>query len=200
MEWTFRSVCAVGIGAVAVAFPVSGSADTVDQPFLVTTSVQFADSTTSSRDVLLVRADANSSTITGTSSDDAARLMRDRSCLAVVQRILEAGAARTPYPIGVALDATHIVSVPLTATLAQPGNGARLIEASGDTAGIVSDGQRRMEIDIHIDARVLAQDGKLQAATFRQLTSTPGQALNASECSLQRLPVAPAAPAAGSIG
>jgi len=87
--------------------------------------------------------------------------------------------------------------VPITANLEQPANGARLLEAAGDAGGDVSDGATHMRLGVHIDARVLAQDGHLESATFRQITylNSLAQTVGVSSCSLQRLPAAPAAPA-----
>jgi hypothetical protein len=185
MEWTHRSLGSLGVAAALALVPLSGSADTADQPFLVTTTQQTPNNTTSHRAVLLVHAD-------GAPSDDAST-PRDRSCYAVVQRVLAAGAARTPYVIGIVLDDDTVVNVPMTASLAQPAAGARLIYANGSAIGELVGPAVRVPIGIRIEAHVLAQNGHLEAATFSESTyvTTPSQPVEVSGCAMQRLPAQP---------
>jgi hypothetical protein len=189
MEWKLRSLGALGLAAGFTLVPFGVSADTLDQPFLVTTTTQTASGTVAFRDVLIVRSDA---TVTG----DPATVQRDSVCMAIVQRVLAAGSPRKPYTIGVALDDEHAVNVPMRASVSEPGSGARLVEADGTAAGdMVNAANDRVTIGVHVDARVLAQDGRLEAATFRELTylNTPMQTLAVSGCAMQRLPAAPPA-------
>lgn len=185
MEWTHRSLGSLGIAAALALIPLSGSADTADQPYLVTTTQQTPNNTVSHRAVLLVHADGAPS--------EAASTPRDRSCYAVVRRVLAAGAARAPYVIGVVLDDDTVVSVPMTASLAQPGDGARLIDANGSATGELVGPTARVPIGIRVEAHVLAQDGHLEAATFSASTyvTTPAQPLEVSGCAMQRLPAQP---------
>jgi hypothetical protein len=189
MEWKLRSLGALGLGAGLALVPFSVSADTLDQPFLVTTTTQTAGGTVAYRDVLIVRSDA---TIAGAP----AVVQRDSVCMAIVQRVLAAGSPAKPYTIGVALDDDHAVQVPMRASVTQPGSGARLVEATGNAAGnLVNAANDHVTIGVHVDARVLAQDGRLEAATFRELTylNTPMQTVEVSGCDMQRLPLAPPA-------
>jgi hypothetical protein len=189
MQWKLRALGALGLGASLALVPFSVSADTLDQPFLVTTTTETAGGTVAYRDVLIVHSDAS---VTG----DPATVQRDTSCLALVQRVLAAGSPRTPYTIGVALDDAHAIVVPMRATVSQPGSGTRLVEASGTAAGdLVNAADDHVTLAVHVDARVLAHDGRLEAATFRELTylNTPAQTVQVSGCAMQRLPIAPPA-------
>ena len=186
MEWTHRAVAGLGFTVALALAPLSGSADTADQPFLVTTTEQTATNTASHRTVLLVHAD-------GAPSADAST-PRDRSCYAVLQRVFQAGASRTPYVIGVALDDDTIVNVPMTARLERPGGGAHLIEANGDAAGEMISANTRLPIGIHVEAHVLAQNGRLEAATFSESTYVNSQQpVAVTGCAMQRLPSLPPA-------
>jgi hypothetical protein len=190
MEWKLRSLGALGLATGFTLVPFGVSADTLDQPFLVTTTTQTAGGTVAYRDVLIVRSDA---TVAG----DPATVQRDSACLAIVQRVLAAGAARKPYAIGVALDDDHAVDVLMRGSVSEPGSGARLVEATGNAAGdMVNAANDHVTIGVHVDARVLAQDGRLEAATFRELTylNTPMQTVEVSGCAMQRLPI-PSTPA-----
>jgi hypothetical protein len=187
MTRTHRTLGALGAAAAVALVPLSGSADALDQPFLITTSTQTATSTASHRAVLVVHADGAS---------DASTAERDRSCYAVLQRVLSAGSPRKPYTIGVALDADTIVNVPVTANLAQPGAGARLIDATGaGIARVAVAGTANVPLTVHVEAHVLAQDGRLESATFREMAylATPDQTVEVSDCALQRLPTIPPA-------
>lgn len=189
MGKTLRSIATLGIAAGVALLPLGVCADTLDQPFLVTMTTQTANGTVAYRDVLVLRSD---SSIAGAPDS----LERDGSCLAIVQRVLAAGATRKPYAIGVALDDDHAVQVPMRASVTQPGSGARLVEATGNAAGnLVNAANDHVTIGVHVDARVLAQDGRLEAATFRELTylNTPMQTVEVSGCDMQRLPLAPPA-------
>jgi hypothetical protein len=186
MQWTHRTLGTLGVAGALALVPLSGSADTLDQPFLVTTSTQTASGLVSRRAVMVVHADGT--------GDDATQ-PRDRSCYAVLQRVLAAGSARRPYTIGVVLDDNLIVNVPMTANLAQPGAGARLIDASGDGATALQAADSKLPVTVHVEARVLAQDGRLEAATFNEMAyiATPAQTVEVSGCAVQRLPTAPPA-------
>jgi hypothetical protein len=181
MERTLRSFGPLGIAATLALIPVSGSADAIDQPYLVTTSNQSANGTSTSQEVVIVHGATVTADNTGTRDDG-------RTCLAIVQNVLAAGRKR--YTIGVALDDDHAFSVPMRSNVSQPATGARLLQASGDASGDVVSATDRVSIAVHVDARVLAQDGQLQAATLRELTYliTPMQTVQVSACAMQRLP------------
>jgi hypothetical protein len=78
----------------------------------------------------------------------------------------------------------------MNATIAQPATGAKLIQASGSAAGDVVTASTRAPLGIHVDARILAQDGLLQSATFRQsmYATNPADPLGVSACDIERLP------------
>jgi len=187
MNCTLRTIGSLGIAAGVALLPLSASADGSDHPYLVTTTTQSAAGTIAYRDVLVVHDDSTAT------AGDAATVERDRSCLTIAQRVLATGAAHRPYTIGVALDDEHIVAVPVTASESAPGSGARLVQAAGTAAGSVVTATDSRRIAVRIDARVLAQDGRLEAATFQELTylTDPLQPLEVSGCALQRLPDAP---------
>jgi hypothetical protein len=193
MGKTLRSIATLGIAAGVALLPLGVCADTLDQPFLVTMTTQTANGTVAYRDVLVLRSD---SSIAGAPDS----LERDGSCLAIVQRVLAAGATRKPYAIGVALDDDHALEVPMTGNVTQPGSGARLVEAAGTAAGNLVSATASVTVGVHVDARVLAQDGHLEAATFQELTflNNPAQPVEVSACSMQRIPQAP--PAAAPAG
>jgi hypothetical protein len=194
MEWTLRSLAALGVSAGLTLVPVSGFADTSDQPFLVTTTTQTAHGTIEMHDVMIFHADPSGTTYTVTGSDgDASQLLRDRTCFDVIERILTAGPSRKGYAIGVAIEGQNtVVPVAMSASVAQPGAGARLVEANGDGSGEVIEGPGRLPVGVHIEAKVLAQDGHLQSATFQQLMylATPAQPVQVNACAMQRLPPA----------
>jgi len=187
MGMTLRSIGTLGIAAGVALVPLGVSADTLDQPYLVTMTSQTANGTLAYRDVLVVRAD---SSIAGAPDS----VQRDAACIAIAQRVLAEGAPRKPYAIGVALDDQHALAVPMTGSVSEPGSGARLVEAAGTAAGDLITASDRVTVGVHVDARVLSHNGHLEAATFRELTfvNDPAQPVAVSACSMQRIPQAPA--------
>jgi hypothetical protein len=185
MEWMRRPFGPLGIAACLALVPLSVSADTVDQPYLVTTTTQTASGNASLQNIIVVRAGA-------TDADDDGNNGHARACFGLLQHVLAAGPTNhRPYTIGVALDNATIVAVPLTASSAQPGTGVRLIQANGDAGGDIITATNRVPINLHVDVRVLTQAGQLQAATFREVTyvDTLEHTLSVNTCSVQRLPV-----------
>ena len=183
MNWTIHSVGTLGVAASLALVPLSGSADTLDQPYLVTTTTQTAAGTVSYRDIMIVH---GRSAI----SADSAAVERDRSCYTILQHFLADGSVRKPYTIKVALDDDHVVPVPMMTTLVAPATGARLVQADGDADGRLVGASVTVPIAVHVDVRVLAQDGRLQAATLRESTTlqAPLQMVQVSGCAVQRLP------------
>jgi hypothetical protein len=194
MDWTLRSIGMLGFAAGVALAPVGASADSTDQPFLVTTSATTPGGTVSFRDVMIVRGND-----TGVSSDLAAAV-RDRSCYLMFQHVLTNASDRKPTTLSVALDDAHVVPIAVKESIAEPAVGARLVEAIGDGGGDLVSATADVPIDVHVDLRVLTQDGELQAATYREATSvaSPGQAVAVSSCSVQRLPQVPSDPNAAS--
>jgi hypothetical protein len=191
MDITHRMVGTLGVAATLALIPLTGSADMIDQPFLITTTAQSPDGSTTFRDVVVIHGDATGGSVVATSTIDPLRLTRDRSCFAVVENIehQESG-ARAPFSIGVALDDQHVVPVQMNATVAQPAAGAQVIQANGTTAGNIVTASTRTPLGIEIDARIVAQDGLLQSATFRQTmyATDPAQPMGVSACDIERLP------------
>jgi hypothetical protein len=187
MEWTHCSAGALAAAAGLALIPLSGSADTLDQPYLVTSTSQSAAGTVSYRDVLIVRSD-NTAVAPNPDAVD-----RDRACYTILQRVLTTGAVTKPYTIGIALDDANVVPVPMKASVEQPAAGARLIEADGDAGGDLVSASAQISIAVHVDARVLARGGHLESATLSAVTYTtnPMQTVEASGCTIQRLPQAP---------
>jgi hypothetical protein len=187
MEWTPFSAGTLAVAASLALIPLAGSADTLDQPYLVTTTSQTATGTVSYRDVMIVRAD-NTAVAPNADAVD-----RDRSCYGILQRVLTTGAVSKPYTIGIALDDNNIVPVPMKASVQQPAIGARLVQANGDAGGDLVSASAQIGIGVHVDARALAQNGHLEAATLNTVTYlTNGmQAVETSACAIQRLPQAP---------
>ncbi len=189
-----RAVGVLGTGALLALVPITGHADTPDTRFLITTSAQTNDGTSTFRDVVILRGDGSSGEVIGSSSNDAVRALRDRSCYGVIASIArqENTAHAAPIRIGVILDPEHIVPVPLTAAVDEPAAGARLIEANGDASSTIAGAGTAVSIGIRVDSRILAQNGQLQAATFRQVTylSDGGTPVDVSACAVQRVPPA----------
>jgi len=184
MEWIRRSFGPLALAACLASVPLSVSADTVDQPYLVTTTTQTASGNASLQNIIVVRAGA-------TDADDDGSNGHARACFGLLQHVLAAGPTnRRPYTIGVALDNATVVPVPVTASSAQPGTGVRLIQATGDAGGDIITATDRVPINLHVDARILTQAGQLQTATFREVTyvDTLEHTISVSTCSVQRLP------------
>jgi hypothetical protein len=198
MNRKHRTIGAFGVAATLALIPLSGSADVVDQPYLITTTAETPDGSTTFRDVLVIHGDANGGSLIATSTVDPLRLTRDRSCFAVIQGIArqEAG-SRAPFSIGVAVDDEHVIPVQMTATIAEPADGARMITATGTSTGTVVTASTRQPLGVQIDAHVLAQNGSLESASFRQTmyATDPAQPLGVSACDVQRLPAGTTQPA-----
>jgi hypothetical protein len=187
MEWTHFSAGTLAVAASLALIPLAGSADTVEQPYLVTTTSQTAAGTVSYRDVMIVRGDNTAV------APNAEAVDRDRACYTILQRVLTTGAVTKPYTISIELDDENVVPVPMKARVQRPAAGARLVQANGDAGGALINATAQIGIGVHVDARALAQDGRLEAATLTTLTYTtnPMQTVETSGCAIQRLPQAP---------